>query len=374
MGGGEMALLNLLETLDRRQFSPMVLLFSEGPLAAKLRSSVETHVIPLDSAIANTRKDTLGAGRLLSFGILWQLVRFVLHISRFIRQQNIDLVHTNSLKSDIIGGVSARIAGKPVIWHVRDRISADYLPKPAVAAFRLLASFIPTHVIAVSQAVMHTLGRKETTGSARKATVVLDGIKLPVRPAHLTGEYPAIGLIGRISPWKGQHIFLRAAALVHELHPDARFRIIGAALFGEHEYEQGLHTLAAELRLQDAVEFTGFRSDIPECITRLDIVVHASTTGEPFGQVILEGMAAGKAVVATAGGGVPEIIENGINGLLVPMNDVPAMANAICSLLDNPERARDMGSKGRDRVERVFKIERVAQDVEGVFSHVLAST
>lgn len=372
LGGGEIALLRLLEALDRSQFSPIALLFEDGPLAAELRPLAETHVIPLGSEVVNIRKNSLGAKSLLRVGAIWRLLRFAMRVRQFIRRHNVDLVHTNSLKADIIGGVSARIAGKLVIWHVRDRISADYLPKPAVAAFRFLASVIPTHVIVISKAVLRTLGGDLATGKSRNVTVVLDGIRLfdPIPAAN--HAYPAIGLIGRISSWKGQHIFVQAAALVHDRHPDAKFRVIGAALFGEHEYERELHSLTAGLAMEEVVEFTGFRNDIQACIAGLDIVVHASTAGEPFGQVILEGMAAAKPVVATAGGGVPEIIEDKVNGLMVPMNDVSAMADAISWLLDNPKLANDLGSNGRRRVEEAFGIERVAREVESVFSTVLS--
>lgn len=371
LGGGEVALFNLLEALDRKRFTPIVLLFEEGPLAARLRPLVDTHVIPIESTIANTRKDSLGISSLLKIGVLWDVIRFVARVTRFIRHQHVDVVHTNSLKSDIIGGVSSRLAGKPVIWHIRDRISTDYLPKPAVAIFRLLAKVIPTHVIAISQAVLRSLGEKTYRRGVSNASVVLDGIRLcdPLPSQHR--DYPAIGLIGRISPWKGQHIFVRAAALVRNRHPRAKFRVIGAALFGEHEYERELHSLTAELGMADVVEFTGFRNDVPQCIAGLDVVVHASTTAEPFGQVILEGMAAAKPIVATAGGGVLEIIEDNVSGLLVPMNNTPAMANAISWLIENPQRASDLGANARNRVENCFRMERVALEVERVLSRVL---
>ena len=180
-----------------------------------------------------------------------------------------------------------------------------------------------------------------------------------------------IALIGRISPWKGQHIFLQAAQSVAERFPNVRFFVIGAALFDEHKYDEEIRQLPKKLGIENLVEFTGFCSDIEEVIEGLDLVVHASMTGEPFGQVIIEGMAAGKPVVATNGGGVPEIVEDGSTGILVPMGDVQAMADAICEILADPVRAREMGIRGRQRVENHFTVELTASKVETVFYEVL---
>jgi glycosyltransferase involved in cell wall biosynthesis len=178
-------------------------------------------------------------------------------------------------------------------------------------------------------------------------------------------------LVGRISPWKGQDVFLRAAAIVRRQFPQARFQVIGSALFGEREYEQGLRAMAHSDGLESAVEFLGFRDDVPDLIARLDVLVHASTTGEPFGQVIIEGMAAAKPLVATRGGAVPEIVVDGTTGLLVPMNDAPKMAEAIATLLSDPDRARAMGLAGRERVAQRFTIARTAEGVQKVYDELL---
>jgi glycosyltransferase involved in cell wall biosynthesis len=119
------------------------------------------------------------------------------------------------------------------------------------------------------------------------------------------------------------------------------------------------------------VEFTGFRDDVNQLLQKMDIVVHASTTPEPFGQVVTEGMAAGKPVVATRGGGVVEIVEDGETGFLVPMGDAHKMADAVCSLLESPERAREMGIKGRERVHQQFSIQRSARMIESVYGEVI---
>ena len=374
LGGGEIALLHLVEALDRRRFKPVVVLASEGPLRAKLeRAAVETHVLPLAPEVVQTRKGTLGAGSLLKVGLIIQAIFYAFRLARFIAKRRVDLVHTNSLKADIIGGLAARLARVPVIWHIRDRISDDYLPTPVVAVFRWLLRVVPTSVIANSEATFRTLRLPDGANRNVVASgVVHDGVSPVIEiAARLRSQATLIGIVGRISPWKGQHIFLRAAAKVRERFPHARFQIIGSALFDEAEYEKEVRALAVTLGLSDALEFTGFRADVGGMIGRLDILAHASTTGEPFGQVVAEGMIAGKPVVATNGGGVPEIVENGISGLLVPMDDAPALAAGIIWLMENPEKAQEMARAGRQRILDHFLIEHTVGKVQKIYDELL---
>jgi glycosyltransferase involved in cell wall biosynthesis len=382
LGGGEIALLNLLRHIDRARFAPTVLLCSEGPLVEKLReANVPTHILPLAPSIIDVRKGSLGPGTFLRVVDLGRLILYVVALARFIRRNRFDLVHTNSLKADIIGGLAARLAGTRLLWHVRDRIDKDYLPHPVVIAFRTLCRLIPDHVVAVSHATLATIdpalrpsGNRAT--KSRRMHVVHDGIEgeLFRAPALVARNgVSRIGLVGRISPFKGQHIFLEAATAIRARFPNARFQIIGGALFAEDDYEARVRAMAASPELRDAVEFTGFRSDVPALISKLDILVHASTTGEPFGQVVVEGMAAGKPVVATRGGGVPEIVVDGVTGLLVPMADAAAMAQAVCRLLQDPALAEEMGRQGQERALACFSVRSTAANVERVYTDFVFS-
>lgn len=376
LGGGEIALLHLVAALDRERFEPVVVLGSEGPLCEKLTSAgIETHVLALAPEVVQTRKGSLGSGSLLKIGLIVRALLYVAKLRRFIVKRGVDLVHTNSLKADLIGGLAARLARVPVIWHIRDRIADDYLPPSVVVMIRWLLRIIPNGIIANSEATFRTLRLPSSANAiVVPSGVVHDGVA-PVleTAARLGSRNPLIGIVGRISPWKGQHIFLRAAAIVRERFPGARFQIIGSALFDEAEYEKEIRALAVALRLCDAVEFTGFRLDVPELISKLDILTHASTTGEPFGQVVAEGMIAGKPVVATDGGGVPEIIEDGISGVLVPMDDAPALATAILRLMEDPQWAERMAKAGRQRILSHFMIEHTVGKVQNVYDELLAT-
>ena len=379
IGGGEIALFNIVRYIDRAVLRPSVLLFEDGPFAEKLGPVVDLHILPLDASVAQASKDGLGVGSGAKVKAVWLTLRHVYRVAGFARAAKADLIHTNSLKADIIGGLAGRLAGIPVIWHIRDRIDNDYLPGSVVKVFRFLSRTIPSFVIANSEATLATV----RLNGRRPSAAVGSGVDLSHPAFSLAAPAPTtspeaggavIGLVGRISPWKGQDVFLRAAARVLQRYPHTRFQIIGAALFTEREYESTLQGLCAELGIEHAVEFTGFVQNVPERIARLDILVHASTTGEPFGQVIVEGMAASKPVVATNGGGVPEIVQDGVTGILVPMKDPDAMAEAILTLLDAPEAAQRMGQLGRERVLERFTIQRTCHMLEDIYRQVLHRT
>jgi glycosyltransferase involved in cell wall biosynthesis len=382
LGGGEIALFNLVLHLGPA-YRPVVLLFSEGPLAEKLlRAGIETHILPLDRSVTETCKDSLGLATLFRIFSVFRVFAFIFRLRQFIRENDFDIVHTNSLKADLIGGIAARLAGVPVIWHVRDRIADDYLPPVVAKVFRRLARVIPQHVIANSLATLKTLQLKSYQNThavpsgltlAQRFHVVHDGMQrtaLVRDSAEDSNCTLKVGLVGRITRWKGQHIFIEAASIVRRDFPHARFQIIGGALFNETEYENEIRDLVGLHGLEDVIEFTGHRNDVPKLIAELDLLVHASITGEPFGQVIIEAMAAAKPVVATNGGGVPEIVLDGVTGLLVPMGDPIAMADAIIRFLSDPDFRQYAGQLGRERLLNHFTIHHTVQKIHHVYEAI----
>lgn len=372
LGGAEVALLRLLGVLDRRRFKPAVLLFSDGPLANRLREiSVEVQIIALPSRLAKAPRNRLG-------GVLARprdLIDAALHmraIARFMRRRNFDLVHTTSLKADILGGIAARLAGRRLLWHVHDRIADDYLPRPVVRIFRLLGRWIPHVLIVNSRATLQTL----PVISPHRIRLIYPGVPqdlLNRRASDNGGESskrsPIVGIVGRISPTKGQDIFIRAASIVATRFPDARFQVIGGALFQHDGFEEQIRALAVELAAKN-LEFLGFCDDVAARMRSLAVLVHASPVPEPFGQVVVEAMAAGKPVVATNAGGIPEIVDDGHCGFLVPVSDPEVMAERICSLLKDPKTAREMGERGRTKVIAHFTAVQMARKVEEFYEDI----
>ncbi len=373
--GGEVALFRTLTSLDRGKIDPVLVLATEGEFAVRLRAaSLETIIVPLEERLRLAHKDTLGREFRRDVGMAMTCLRYALLLAPILRRRKADLIHCNSLKSDIYGALAGRIAGIPVIWHVRDHIDPSYLPHRVVTVFRRLARSIPSGVLTNS---FSTEGKLFPEGAGRqRRRVVYDGLMdselqapCPLPFDHWNHSLPKIGLLGRIVPWKGQHIFLEAAKQLTDRGVKAHFQVIGAPLFGEAEYEAQLRQQAVSLG--DRVSFLGFRSDVPELLRGLDILVHCSVTPEPFGQVVIEGMAEGLPVVASDGGGVQEIIEQGVNGLRTPMGNASALADALERLLRDPKTASALGQAAYKHVREKFTAAHSARAVESFYQELL---
>ncbi len=375
--GAEIALWRMLRACDRCRVQPVVVFGEEGPAVEAMRKiGVEAHVLPLAAKVREARKDKLGARTLLGLGRLAALGTYVAKLTAFARRHHIQIIHTNTIKAHVYGGIAGRLSGLPVVWHLRDYVNESYFPRPVVRAVRLLARHLPHHVVAVSGSVMEQLRFR---GPKRRSTVVLDGLtdeeladSAKQRPAFGTATPLRVGIVGRLARWKGQHIFLDAAARIIAAGYNTEFVIIGSALFGEDAYEQSLHRQAKALGISHRVRFHGFTSDVAGELGKLDLLVHASTSGEPFGQVILEGMAAGLPVIATRGGGVPEIVSHGDNGLLTQMGDAGDLASALLTLLEDPPYAMRLGCNGYQHVREHFRASRGAREILNVYETLLA--
>jgi glycosyltransferase involved in cell wall biosynthesis len=381
-GGGEVAIFNLICALDKSRFAPVVVLASDGLLADRLRESlIETYVLPISEAILETRKDSIGVKSLFKINQVFELLKYSFRLADFAKKNKITIIHTNSLKSDLYGGFAGRIAKIPVIWHIRDNITSDYLPSLVAFAFRKLARIIPTLVVANSESTLKNLGEIEKS----RRGILYSGTTAQAEQHQeqpLLGEFqdlgslqipesPVITLVGRIAEWKGQHIAIEALADVVKIYPTAKLRIVGSAMFGENDYESLIRKQVEDLGLDNNVEFLGFRNDVQDLLKASDIVLHASTIGEPFGQVVVEGMAAQKPVIATDGGALPEIVIPGVTGLLVPLGDSQAMAKAIKSLVADPVLCKNMGIAGKKRVNEKFTISHTVKKAEEIYLSVL---
>jgi len=371
-GGAEIALSRLLGAIDRERITPLVVFGDDGPAVEMVKQNgVEAIVAPLRKVIRDMRKDTLRFNAFLNLKLAALMVAYSMKIARIARRRGIHLIHTNTVKAHVYGALAGQFAGLPVVWHVRDCVNRSYFPRAAVNSVRFLARMGPKHVIGVSRWVMEQLNLNKYVSSS---TVIPDGLPEAqlccgvggtLDPTPRKGAW--IGMIGRIARWKGQHVFLVAAARIVKAGHDVNFVIAGAPLFGEEEYEAELRRQVVNLGLASRVEFLGFTRDIPGVLRRLNILVHASITGEPFGQVIVEGMAAGRPVIATRGGGVPEIITHGETGLLTEMGDVQGLARGVIFLLENPQFATCLGQAGLEHVRQKFKASVSARKVESVY-------
>jgi glycosyltransferase involved in cell wall biosynthesis len=365
LSGGELALLRTLPALVPH-VEAVVILAEDGPLAPRLRETgADVIILPLDDSVRQVGKDTIKPSglRIQSLVILAQ---HVWALRGLLRQLEPDLVHTNSLKSALYGGLAGRLARIPVVWHIRDRIAPDYLPRPAVWLVRLLGRVLPTAVIANSRATLATI---QPDASVVSSPVVFDSVVPPARATSASQGDLLVGIIGRISPWKGQDVFLRAFALAFA-GTKARAWIVGSPLFGEDAFEAGLHELVSELGIEEQVEFRGFREDVFAEMQALDIAVHASTIPEPFGQVVLEAMAVGTPIIASTEGGPAEIITDGVDGLLVAPGDPARLSQAMRTLADDPQLRGSLAEAARVTAAG-YSPERTASGILAVYERVL---
>ena len=365
LSGGEIALERLLRALAG-SVEAHAILGEDGPLVERLQAAgAEVWIDPIAPEVREARKEFIGAGGFTAQAAI-KAAHHAVRLQRHLRELDADLVHTNSLKSAFYGGLAARAAGLPVLWHIRDRIADDYLPRRAIRLFRLAACLIPTAIVANSNTTLMTLRDARCNRSLRG--FVFDPVEVPPL-VHRSTTHVTVGLVGRLARWKGQHVFLEAFADAFRGIP-VRGRIIGSAMFGEERYEMELRRQALRLGLGGQIEFCGFSQDIWSELSRLDILVHASITPEPFGQVIVEGMAAGLPVVAAGAGGPTELIEDGVNGLLFPPGDALELARILRMLADNKALRERLGERARNSVGR-FSPEESARSMLRIYNDVL---
>ena len=350
-------LLEILTSLPREQFTPVVVLPNSGPLERQLsQMQVEYHIFPFTVI----RRDLVRGMALVKFllSILPNLIRLLI----FIRKNKIDLVHTCATVT-LTGGFAARLAGIPHIWHIHEIINDEF---PALWCFyHRLITTLSSKVICISKVTAQQFPDQT------KVKIVPNGIDLnPLETKLQQGNITAwgkrkegtiyIGMIGRISPRKGQSYLLDAyIALLHRQKDNpSRLIIIGDTFSGYEYFLRELKAKVIEFGLEDRVIFTGFLDNVTSVYPFLDIVVVPSLLPEGFGLVVLEAMAFHLPVIATSHGGPLEIIEHNISGLLVPYNNTNELADAMAYLIAHPEEHKRLGEGGYQRVKQAFNIEK----------------
>ncbi|KAA1183348.1 glycosyltransferase family 4 protein [Paenibacillus sp. B2(2019)] len=365
--GGEVALFNILTHIGE-QIDPLVILAEDGALAERLREKgMDVRIIPLDESIRSRGRNAVNLG---APAAAFKLLAYGRKLAPLLKAEKVDCVHTNSLKSALYGAIAAKIAGVPLIWHIRDHIGAPYL-KPIVAkGIRLLSRLLPNGVIANSHSTLNALElpRSKKTLVVYSAFAKAIGNGIGMRDQK---DFNVL-LVGRLAHWKGQHIVLEAAKSFKN-EPRVKFWLAGDALFGEEAYKQELLQKINNDELTN-VSMLGHVDDIQGLMNTADLLIHTSVTPEPFGQVIVEGMAAGLPVIASNEGGPVEIVVQGETGLLIEPGDAAILADSIKWMLDHPEERRRMADNGMKRVKEHFVIENTVKDIVDYYKGLLAGT
>lgn len=343
IGGAELCLIELIEHLDGRCCSPFLYVEQAGPLVERL----ERQGIPVIwGGFPFFRKRDPRP--------YW---RAVLHMRSTIRRRGIGLVHVNCDRAVPISVTAARLARVPCVCYVHDIVRAWYLPR---------------YVRYLNQAQCIVANSRAVAARCADAGMQREKVRLiyaPVTTAAFAGSSPTdrrstrhelglqqdatvIGIVGKMMRYKGHEELLQAFAVALTQTPRLQLLIVGdTSMTGQDDYPIHLAALIAELGVADHVVFAGFRSDIPAIMSAIDVLAVPSHT-EAFGRSAAEALAAGTPVIASDVDGLPEIVQHNVSGLLVPPGDVEALADAIVSLAQDPERRQSMGRRGPASVAR----------------------
>ena len=293
----------------------------------------------------------------------------------FLRREKVDVIHTHANWDAVVPAVAARMAGVPVAlmtWHLpfpfKDRRGGD-----------LMMSLLYKRMIAISGSVRDRHIRHGIPSD--KIEVIHHGTDtegfraVTIDPASMRSslglprDAVAVGIVGRVSPEKGHADLLEALRLLAQPHPDLFVVVVGDGLD-----MPALRQEATDKGIADRVIFTGFRDDVNNVIAALDVVAVPSTWHEPCSAVVQQAMALSKPVIGSRMGGTPEMVVEEGTGLLVPASDPAALALALASLISDPALRARLGTAGRARVEELFTLTHMTDQVERLYYRELAET
>ena len=390
LGGAEMALLDLMASIRRAEpeWVLSLIIGGVGPLEERARAiGVDAMVLPLPGAVARLGDAGAGgsAGRQLSrISLLRRLVlaapamiHYASELTESLRVIAPDLIHTNGFKMHILGARAIPKIGIPLVWHVRDYVGA----RPFMA--RLMRVHVRRCAVVVTNSRSVADDVRAVCGDDVRICPLLDAIDIEKfsptgnrldldRLAGLPEAEPGtirVGLLATMARWKGHKVFLSALSrLPGELN--VRGYVIGGALYETEGSQYKLNELkdeAARLGLSGKVGFTGFVEDAASAMRSLDIVVHASTEPEPFGLVIAEAMACGRALIASEAGGAAEIMTVGKNALGHKPGDVEGLSDCIARLVTDGQLRKQLGEAGRATAKAHFDRARLATELVPIY-------
>ncbi len=294
-------------------------------------------------------------------------------------REKFDVVHTHTAKAGFIGRIAARLAGTPLVLHtphghdfygyfgtlgsrlviMLERFAALFADKIIVFTDIEKADMMKYRVCRASKVLVIHSGIDFSVFERLKVDAVKKRAELCLKPEDLV-----VGMIGRLESIKGFEYFIDSAAIISRQIPQTRFLVVG-----EGSLHDKLAARVRDLNMGDKVLFTGWREDIPDILSVLDVLALASLN-EAVGRVLLEAGAVGKPVVATEVGGVPEIIRNNETGILVPPGDPAAMAQAVIALLKDEAKRLEMGRCAKEWVKNNFTDRSMVERLDEIYKGV----
>ena len=304
--------------------------------------------------------------------------RTVLQLRGLIRKFKADIVHTHGYRANLYGRLAALLSGKKCVCTVHVSLF-DYLDTPAALRFAYMAAEIATgwscrRFICISKAMAQDTVRLGV--GQRRIVSIPNGVDLkrfsrkpssrvPACFSEMSGKGPVIGTVGRFVAEKGQIFLVRAMARLAKLFPGLK-----CVFIGEGSLKSDLEHTARSLGIGENCIFPGVFDEIENVYPLMDLFVLPSIR-EPFGLVVLEAMATGTPVVATAAGGPADFLRSGVNGMLVPPKNAGALAEAIAELLSDPARRKRIAAAGFRTAHQRFGIRRTVGEIERVYLSLL---
>jgi glycosyltransferase involved in cell wall biosynthesis len=294
-----------------------------------------------------------------------------MRLARFLRRERIDVLHTHQFSANLWGTATGKLAGVPVVLAHEHTWSYEGNPLRRFLD-RELVSRAADRFIAVSREDQRRMIEVERVNPARTLFIPI-GITSSSRPTghdvrkelDIAIEAPVIGMVGNLRRQKAHHVLIRATAQLLSQWPDIQVLLVGGG-----PERASLERLVGALGLGNTVRFLGHRADVPDVLSAMNVAVCCSDfEGSPL--AILEYMEAALPVVSTAVGGIPDLIEQNMHGLLVPARDPDALARAVAELLSDPQRARTMGARGRERRRAEFNLETMIHRLEDLYRQLL---
>jgi glycosyltransferase involved in cell wall biosynthesis len=368
LGGAELCLADLAMAYRN---SSQVLLFDEGPFCDLLNSQdINVKVIEAPQSLLSVRTSSR-LDALKSLPALWWMAKRILEESK-----GFDVIHSNSQKAFAAAALAHWMGAPPVIWHLRDIITAGHFSglnrQLAVTLANTQADQVFVNSKATGDAFVEAGGKAELVhllydgvSSAPFNQIISEQVSAIRSEIGVSADTPLVGCFSRLSYWKGQHVLLEA---VRDL-PNVHVLLVGKALFGEDEYVNQLQALSTSPELSGRVHWLGFRNDIPVLMSACDVITHTSTEPEPFGRVIIEGQLSKRPVIATAAGGAQELIDQGKTGRLVPPNSAISLREAIQDLLIHPDKADELAQKGYNVAKTRFSLEALLSNFDSAMEN-----
>jgi len=373
IGGADYCMFKLADQLDKDRFTPVVCLsMKTGILEFYEKACIKTYLVNMERIRKSNDPFYL-------IKLLYKFIPTIFRIRKIIKKEQVHIVHGNDLL-DIYGPIAGRLLKIPVVQHVRWILISTSIFKRVIPN---LIYILNNKIIAVSNSVAREMFSNnnhikpnietcydwidmEKVGHTKKWSDIRNEF-------NISKETPLIGVIGRLDPWKGQEVFIRAASIVIKSFPEAIFFVVGGIVEGRKRefYGAMLKKMTEDLNIRDHVIFTGHREDIYDIMNNLDVFVHSSISPDPLPGVVMEAMFCSKPVVGAKAGGVPEEIINDTTGLLYQPGDYKKMAEAIIYLLQNPDEAKKMGRAGKDRVDRLFNKQNLCSKMESIYEELV---